>query len=176
MFTFHLGPLSRRARMILGLIAGCMGLCVLVGPTLFALANAPPISAATSWTPLRLLPFKAFRNLADGSCFDHPPVHAGPVAVQGTVREKGELVQRITAAVFACAADGWTGDVTISAAIDARGTITDVHAAGTVSPVMRRCLRAKVIDGDPISTAGPGTLHASYFVPAGHGIPERFPG
>lgn len=165
MFTFHLGPLSRRARMFLQLVAGCAGACVLVGPTFLALAQAPPIAAATSWTPLRLLRVEPFASVGRHACmFDDPPVRAGPAAVEGSLTGRSALQGRLTRAVLACAADGWTGDVTISATLDARGAITDVLSQGNASPLMRSCLTARVLEGEPLPSRGPGTLKAAYFM------------
>jgi hypothetical protein len=164
MLTFHLGPLSRRARMFLQLVAGCVGMCALVGPALLSLANAPPIAAATSRTPLRLLAVKPFRDLSADGCSPYPPVHAGPTAVQGTVVGQLQLEKRLAAAVLECTADDWTGDLTISATVDVRGGITDVRLQGDASTHMQGCLRTNVLRGHPLATRGPGTLHASYFM------------
>jgi len=163
MFTFHFGPLSRQARMVLHFIAGCVGMCVLIGPTLFALASSPPISTATAWTPLTVLAVKPFQALTESSGMPVPPLHAGPGAVEGTVVGRSELQARLTSAMFACTQAGWTGDVTISAAVDARGTISDVRTAGNVSSEMKTCLGTEVLIGDPLAVRGPGTLRASYF-------------
>jgi hypothetical protein len=164
MLTFHFGPLSRRARMFLHLVAGCLGLGVLIGPTLLALANSPPIAAATSWTPVRLLAVKPFHDLSGDTCMGDPPLHAGPIAVQGRLVGRADLQRRLAGAVFACAADGWTGGVTIAATVDAPGAITGVHLEGDASPVMQRCLRVHLFHDDPIATPGPGTLYASFFM------------
>jgi hypothetical protein len=164
MLSFHLGPLSRRARMFLHLVAGCAGLCVLLGPTLLALADAPPIAGATSWAPLRLLAVKPFQNLGAGSCVLNVPLHEGPTAAQGTVSGQSALRARLTDAMLACAGDDWTGGLTISTAVDARGTVTDVRMDGDASPIMQRCLRTRIFHGDPSETRGPGTLRASYFM------------
>jgi hypothetical protein len=150
--------------MWLQLAAGCLAAAFLVGPTLLALAQCPPVRAATSWTPLRLLAVKAFPDLGADGCIYDLPVHAGPTAVQGRVIEQWALQSRLTGAVFACARDGWTGDVTISATVDGRGNITDVLSQGNASPIMASCLTAHVLEGDPIAARGPGTLRASYFM------------
>jgi hypothetical protein len=165
MFTFHLGPLSRRARMFLQLVAACAGACVLVGPTFLALAQSPPIAAATSWTPPRLLRVEPFADVGRKTCFlDDPPVHAGPAAVAGSLTGRSALSGRLTNAVRACAQDGWTGDVTISATVDARGAITGVLSQGNASPTMRSCLTAHVLKGEPLASRGPGTLKLGYFM------------
>jgi len=151
--------------MFLQLLAGCLGLGVLIGPTLLALANQPPIAAATSWTPPRLLAVKPFHDLGGDTCIRDLPVYAGPTAVQGTVVPRQPLEQRLAAAMFACVSGAWSGGVTISATVDARGTITGVEAEGDTSPVMQRCLTNHVIHSDePITTRGPGTLRAGYFM------------
>ncbi len=169
MLSFHLGPLSRRARMFLHLAAVCLGMGVLVGPTLLALANSPPIAAATAWTPLQLLAVKPFLDLSEDGRMGRPPLHAGPTAVQGRVIERGVLEQRLADAVFACAADGWTGDVTISATVDPGGTVTGVQSQGDAPALMQRCLETKVLQGHPLAARGPGTLRASFFrVPSAH--------
>jgi hypothetical protein len=165
MLTFHFGPLSRRARMFLQLIAGCLGMCILIGPSFLALAEVPPIPAATSRTPLRLLAVKPFLDLSAGGCFDvSPRVLAGPTALQGTIVGQSELNERLETSVFACAADGWTGDVTISATVDARGSIATLQLGGDVSPLMRTCLGTNILRSDLTETRGPGTLRASYFM------------
>lgn len=111
--TFHLGPLSRRARMFLHLVAGCLGLCVLIGPTLLALASSPPFAAAVSWTPPRLIAVQPFHDLSADTYFPEPPLRAGPTAVQGRIIGRDELNRWLAASVFACIADNWAGDVTI---------------------------------------------------------------
>jgi hypothetical protein len=163
MWSFHFGPLSRRARIVLHFIAGCAALCVLVGPTLFALAGAPPISSATSWTPVQLLAVRPFYDLGAHSCTRDRPLHAGPVAVEGRLTERFELQERLTTAVWECDHD-WNGDVTISASIDTRGIVTGMQSAGNVSPAMQRCLRSSVLQPALRWTRGPGTLRASYFM------------
>ena len=150
--------------MWLQLAAGCLAACFLVGPALLALAQCPPVRAATSWTPLRLLAVRPFSNLGAEGCMLDLPVHAGPTSVQGRVTGQWALESRFTGAVFACARDGWTGDVTISATVDARGNITDFLSQGNASPSMRSCLAVHVLDGDPIAARGPGTLRAGYFM------------
>ncbi|HVT07489.1 MAG TPA: hypothetical protein VHO67_08525 [Polyangia bacterium] len=162
--SFHLGPLSRRERMWLGLGCGCLAAGLLIGPAFLALAECPPLRAATGWTPPRLVPVGAFPDLGAEGCFYDLPVFGGPTSVRGTVIGRSDLERRVRAAVFACARDDWTGDVTISAAVDAAGNITDVISHGNVSPVMRSCLTLKVLEGDPIATRGPGTLRTSYFI------------
>jgi len=150
--------------MWLQLAAACLAAAFLVGPSLLALAQCPPIHAATSWTPLRLLAVKPFSDLGARGCFDDLPVHAGPTAVQGRLIGRWDLASRLTGAVFACARDGWTGDVTISATVDARGNITDVLSRGNASPIMRSCLAVHVLEGEPTDARGPGTLTAGYFM------------
>jgi hypothetical protein len=150
--------------MFLQLIAGALGMCVLIGPSFLALADVPPIPAPTSRTPMRLLAVKPFLDLSASSCFVVPPVHAGPTAVQGTIVGQSELHERFNRVVFACTGDGWIGGVTISATVDARGSITLLQMDGHISPSMRRCLRTYILRDDLIATRGPGTLHASYFV------------
>ena len=145
------------------LIAAALAIGVLIGPTFLALAQAPPITAAASWTPVRLLAVSSSVDLSAGSCIDDPPLHAGPVSVQGRVVGPG-LKWRLTTAVFRCAAADWTGDVTISADVDAGGTVTDVRLSGDTPPRMQRCLSTNVLHGYPIATRGPGTLHANYFM------------
>ncbi len=163
MLTFHLGPLSRRTRMFLSLAAGCVGLGILVGPTLAALASSPPISRATAWQPLRLLRVAPFRNLAREDCMSVLPVRAGPTAVQGRLVQPFELHSRISGAVVECA-QGWDGDVIVSARVDPRGAVTDVQMDGKLLPGMRRCMTSRILGGDSVATRGPGTLHASYFM------------
>jgi hypothetical protein len=165
MFTFHLGPLSRRARMFLQLAAGCLGACVLIGPSFLALSRSPPIAAIPSWASLRMLPVKPFADLGAGGCLaDDLPVHAGPAVVQGTLAGRSALQDRLNGAVFACARDGWKGDVTISATVDARGAITGVLSQGNASPVMRSCLTVHILEGEPLASRGPGTLKVGYFM------------
>lgn len=150
--------------MFLHLAAGVLAMGVLIGPTFLALADSPPLTTATAWTPLRLLAVRPFRDLSAGGCLPNPPIHAGPAAVQGTMIGRSELQNRMNFAMFGCAPSDWSGGVTVSATVDARGRIGDVRADGDASPAMQACLRRRIFWGEPIATRGPATLHAGYFM------------